>query len=305
MRYSLTNRIRGALVGALVGQSLATAKEEPLYCKAAVQGIYSLLQFNGGFNLEEYNLKFQRQNWDLDVADDLMLLNLILATLPIALFFHENHLKLRENLLLAIQDFNNPLIRDGVLSVCYLIAQSLNEKINPNTLVSEITYFIGETTTEVPKKIQQVNNLIAENAGYFELQNCLDKENSISNIVAVAFYCFVSSKEDFRLTCLRAIKNQRNSKVCGAIAGAISGAYNGMTGIPITWHLGLDEAKLAQWELTSFSQVVKLADALMTLWSGAYYALSQPIDIQEVEQELEPELSPLEAIAAPNIIRLR
>ena len=173
MRYSLTSRIKGALIGALLGQSLTTTKEEPLYCNAAVQGLYSLLS-QGGFNLEEYNQQFQQQDWDLDIADDLMLLNSILATLPIALFFHENHLKLRENLLLIIKDLNHPLIRDGVLSVCYLIAQSLNEKINQNTLISEITYFIGETKTELPEKLRQVNNLIAENAGYFEFQNCFD-----------------------------------------------------------------------------------------------------------------------------------
>ncbi|MDY6896902.1 MAG: ADP-ribosylglycohydrolase family protein [Cyanobacteriota bacterium] len=303
MRYSLTSRIRGALVGALLGQSLATTKDkQPIYCRAAVQGICSLVESQGEFNVEEYNQKLQQQDWDSDIPDDLMLLNLILATLPIALFFHENHLKLRENLLLTIKDFNHPLIRDGVLSTCYLIAQCLNEKINPNTLVSEITYFIGETTSYLPEKLHQVNNLIAKNAAYFELQNCLDKENNISNIIAAAFYCFISTEEDFRLTCLRAIENQANSQVCGAIAGAISGAYNSMAGIPITWHLELDEAKLAQWGLTSFSQVVKLADALMAVWSGAYHVSPQPIEVQEVEPDL---LSSLEAIAAPRIIRLR
>ena len=301
MRYSLTSRIQGALIGGLLGQSLATTKdEEAFYCYCAVQGIYSLLESRGEFDLEQYN-KFQQQDCNLDIPDDLMLLNLISATLPIALFFHENHFKLRENLLVIIKDYNHPLLRDAVLSVCYLISQSLNDKINPNTLISEINYFIGKTTTVLPEKLQQVNNLIAKNTGYFELQNCLDKENNISNIIAAAFYCFITTKEDFRLTCLRAIKNQRNSAVCGAIAGVISGAYNSIAGIPITWHLGLDEAKLAQWGLTSFSQVVKLADALVTLWSGAYHVLPQPI-AQEVEPDL---LSPLEAIAAPYIIRLR
>ena len=304
MRYSLTSRIQGALIGALLGQSLATTKEESLYCKAAVQSLYSLLQSQGGFNLEEYNQQFQQQDWDSDIADDLMLLNSILATLPIALFFHENHLKLRENLLLIIKDFNHPLIRDGVLSACYLIAQSLNEKMNPDTLVSEITYFIGETTSLIPKKLQQVNNLVAENAAYLELQNCLDKENNISNIIAVAFYCFATTREDFRLTCLRAYKNKYSSQACGAIAGAISGAYNGMAGIPITWHLGLDEAKLAQWGLTSFSQMVELADALVAVWSGVYNVLPQFKQIKEAKNT-NLSFSQNEAIAAPYIIRLR
>ena len=300
MRYSLTSRIQGTLIGGLLGQSLATTEnEEPLYSTAAVQGIKMLIA-QGGFDLNEWN-KFQSSDANSELPADLILLNSISTALPIALFFHENHLKLRENLLLTIKS-HNPLLRDAVLTVCYLVAQSLNEKINPNTLASEITYFIGETTTGIPKKLQQVNNLIANNVGYSELQNCLDKENSISNIIAFAFYCFVNTKEDFRLTCLQAIKNQHNSRVCGAIAGAISGAYNSMAGIPITWHLELDEAKLAQWGLTSFSQMVKLADALVSVWSGAYCVLPQSIEVLEVDRDL---ISPLEAIAAPYIIRLR
>ncbi|MEM6754808.1 MAG: ADP-ribosylglycohydrolase family protein [Cyanobacteria bacterium P01_C01_bin.38] len=299
MRYSLTSRIRGTLIGSLLGQSLATTADEPFYCTAAVRGIEVLIA-TGGFDLQEWN-KFQSSTGNSELPADLMLLNSISAALPIALFFHENHLKLRENLLVTLKSYN-PLFRDAVLTVCYLVAQSLNEKINPNTLVSEITSFVGETTTGLPTKLQQVNNLIADNLGYSELQNCLDKENNISNIISSAFYSFVNTKEDFRLTCLQAIKNQRNSKVCGAIAGAISGSYNSMAGIPITWHLGLDEAKLAQWGLTSFSQMVKLADALVAVWSGAYHVLPQSIEVKEIDRDL---ISPLEAVAAPYIIRLR
>lgn len=300
MRYSLTSRIQGTLIGGLLGQSLATIEnEESFYPTGAVQGIKMLIA-RGGFDLNEWN-KFQSEAWNSELSADLMLLNSISAALPIALFFHENHLKLRENLLLTLKS-HNPLIRDAVLTVCYLLAQSLNEKINPNTLASEISYFIGETTTDLPIKLQQVNNHKAQNLGYSELQNCLDKENSISNIIASTFYCFINTREDFRLTCLQAIKNQGNSKVCGAIAGAISGAYNSMAGIPITWHLGLDEAKLAQWGLTSFSQMVKLADALTAVWSGAYCMLPQSIEVLELDRDL---ISPLEAIAAPYIIRLR
>lgn len=300
MRYSLTSRIQGTLIGGLLGQSLATTQnEESFYCTATVQGIKMLIA-RGGFDLNEWN-KFQSSAWNSELPADLMLLNSISAALPIALFFHENHLKLRENLL-SIAKNHDPLLRDAILTVCYLVAQSLNEKINPNTLASEITCFIGETTTDLPIKLQQVNNHQAENVGYSELQNYLDKENSISNIIASAFYCFVNTKEDFRLTCLQAIKNQRNSRVCGAIAGAISGAYNSIAGIPITWHLELDEAKLAQWGLTNFSQMVKLADALMAVWSGAYEVLPQSIEVKEHTFDL---ISPLEAIAAPYIIRLR
>ncbi|MBE9211272.1 ADP-ribosylglycohydrolase family protein [Plectonema cf. radiosum LEGE 06105] len=305
MRYSLTSRVRGALVGCLIGQILAArvAEQPLLWSKAAVQGINSLLSTQGRFDLDQWN-KIQQQTWDLEAPCDLVLADLILSTLPIALFFHENNLKLRENLLLAIQKYHHPLLKDGVLAVCYLIAQSLNEKLNCNTLVSEITAFIGETTTDVPKKLQQVNNLLIENAGLVELQNCLGKENNLINNIATAFYCFASNQEDFRLTCLRTITtNNQNSQIPSAIAGAISGAYNSMAGIPITWHLGLDRTKLVvSGQLTSFSQMVKLADALVAVWSGAYQVSPQFLEKKEVDLDL---IFPQQAIAAPHIIRLR
>ncbi|MGB3654721.1 MAG: ADP-ribosylglycohydrolase family protein [Rivularia sp. (in: cyanobacteria)] len=305
MRYSLTSRVRGALIGGLIGQSLAATQPESYYwIKVASQGMESLIA-EERFYLNAGH-KFQQQEWNLEKPSNLMLGNIILATLPIAIFFHENNIKLRENLLKAIESYHHPYIRDGVLAVCYLIAQSLNEKIdrqtNQNRLVSEITSFIGETTTDLPNKLQQVNNLIVENAGYSELQNCLGKENNIANTIAIAFYCFATTKEDFRLTCLRATTiDKQNSEICAAIAGAVSGAYNSMAGIPITWHLGLDEAKLAQWGITNFSQMVKLADALVSVWSGAYHELPQSLEAKE-DRDL---ISPDQAIAAPYIIRLR
>ncbi|MBV6624789.1 MAG: ADP-ribosylglycohydrolase family protein [Rivularia sp. (in: Bacteria)] len=302
MRYSLTNRIRGTFIGGIIGQNLGTVGlAEPFDCDLALRGMQSLIA-RGGFDLEEWN-RLEPSLSNKEIAADLMLLSLVWATLPIALFFHENHSSLRKNLLLTITNHADPLLRDGILTVCYLIAQSLNDKINTDTLLSEITSFIGETKTGIPKLLQQVNNIIITNAGYSELQNCLNKENNASNAIAIAFYCFVTTKEDFRLTCLRAVENPQYSRLCGAIAGIISGSHNSMTGIPVTWHLGLDEAKLAQWGLTSFSQVVKLADAFVSVWSGAYEVLPQFLELQEVDKSnLIP---PLEAIAAPHIIRLR
>ncbi|MEA5597750.1 ADP-ribosylglycohydrolase family protein [Rivularia sp. UHCC 0363] len=297
MRYSLTSRVRGALVGCLIGQNLAPITEQPLlWSKAAAQQINGLL-YQGRFDLNQGEI----QQTILEAPSNLILADLILSTLPITLFFHDNHLKLRENLLLAIKNYHHPLLRDAVLAVSYLIAQSLNEKINCNT-IPQITSFIGETTTDIPKKLHQVNYLLIENADLVEWKNCLGKENNLSNTIATAIYCFASNQEDFRLTCLQAITiDKQNSQICSAIAGAISGAYNSMAGIPITWHLGLDNAKLALGELTSFSQMVKLADALVAVWSGVYYVSPQFLEKKEV-----PDLiSTHEAIAAPNIIRLR
>ena len=53
--------------------------------------------------------------------------------------------------------------------------------------------------------------------------------------VAAALYCFVASPDDYRRTVLRAANTNGDSDSLACIAGAVSGAYNGLDAIPAAW----------------------------------------------------------------------
>lgn len=101
----------------------------------------------------------------------------------------------------------------------------------------------------------------------------------------LALYCFVTSAEDVVLTINRA--EQFGGAEVVALAGALSGAHNGVSGIPIPWRCRYRE-QLKHWK-------TKL-EAMFITWSGSYQfaRMGQPMDINH-----------LNAIALPEVIQPR
>ncbi|MEH2438639.1 MAG: ADP-ribosylglycohydrolase family protein [Nostoc sp.] len=312
MRYSPISRFRGTLLGALLGESLATGDiQSQNYLdlgRMAVLGTESLIVL-GRLDLDDWIARQQQESLHLEATDDISI-KIILATLPVALFFHENPIKLRQNLLHVLKIWeDDPIIRDGTLAVGYAIALALTEKLNPLTLIPQTISFLGQTPTSIPKKLLTVQNLLQQGAGLSRAQAEFAKEEQLSNTIAMAFYCFLSTLEDFRLSVLRATHNSNfmqdatplNLEATGAITGALSGAYNGISGIPINWQVLLLQKNCPTWGLTSLSQMLKLADAFVAVWSGVYDLTLNPRELTEEECEVNL----LSVYAAPRVIRSR
>ncbi len=130
----------------------------------------------------------------------------------------------------------------------------------------------------------------------------------------MAFYCFLSTLEDLRLAVLRATYNSNskvqgitclNSQATGAITGALSGAYNSTGGIPVNWRVLLWQENSTAWGLMSFSQMLKLADALLAVWSGMYNYILNPSELKDERCVIALEVAPLSVYAAPRVIRSR
>jgi len=307
MRYSLISRFEGTFLGAILGESVPFSVERLSlkslhWLKMAIMGAESLIEL-GRFDLDDWQKRQQQELAHLGSTLD-VLPETILATLPVALFFHENTIKLRENLLDLTQIWgDSPLIRDGALAVGYAIAQSLGEKLSPSTLIPQTISFIGETQTSLPQQLSKVNYLLNCQAGLDRAQVELIREEKLINTIAMAFYCFLSTLEDFRLSILRANQNNDSLQGVSAITGALSGAYNSTLGIPVTWKVLLFEAKSAELGLNQLSQMVKLADVLMAVWSGVYnFALDSSEDTDDDFANTQ-RFSLLQAIAAPRVIR--
>ncbi|MEH2175489.1 ADP-ribosylglycohydrolase family protein [Nostoc sp.] len=315
MRYSPISRFKGTLLGAFLGGSLAPGGKVQFensldLGRMAVLGIQSLIAL-GRLDLDDWIERQQEEFPHLVATDDDISIKIIIATLPVALFFHENPIKLRQNLLRVLKIWeDDPVIRDGTLAVGYAIALALTEKLDPLTLIPQTVAFIGETPTSIPKKLLRVQNLLEQGTGLSTTQAEFAKEEKLSNSIAMAFYCFLSTLEDFRLTVLQATHDRNsqlqdatllNSQATGAITGALSGAYNGIGGIPVNWQVLLLQRDSPVWGLTSFSQVLELTDAFVGVWSGVYNLTLNPKELTEEGCEV----ALLSVYAAPRVIRSR
>ena len=225
------------------------------------------------------------------------------AALPIAMFFHENTAKLREKLMLATevwQHQNAPEWQTGVLAVEYAIARSLKEKLDPATAMTQTINYL-EIDNALTKLLLQVQILIEQGADLERAATHLCKSatamrespgegeknsqaNSIVNPVtfipiALAFYCFLSTPEDLRLSVFRAARCGIAGQLTCALTGALSGAYNGAAAIPVEWRQALSTGQLRSategressiWGTGSDAKIVELANNLFAVWAGVY-----------------------------------
>jgi ADP-ribosylglycohydrolase len=311
MRYSPISRFKGTLLGAFLGESLTSRgkiqfQSYPDLGRMAVLGVQSLIAL-GRLDLDDWIERQQQESLHLAATDDISI-KIIISTLPVALFFHENPIKLRQNLLRVLKIWeDDPVVRDGTLAVGYAIALALTEKLDPLTLIPQTISFLGETPTSIPRNLLRVQNLLEQGAGLSRAQAEFAREEQLSNTIAIAFYCFLSTLEDFRLAVLRATHNgnsqvqDASSQATGVITGALSGAYNGTGGIPVNWQVLLLQRNSPAWGLTSFSQMLELTDAFVAVWSGMY---DLTLNSRELTEE-EYEVAPLSVYAAPRVIRSR
>ncbi|WP_413199365.1 ADP-ribosylglycohydrolase family protein [Nostoc piscinale] len=308
MRYSLFSRFRGTILGALLGANLAKSGDKSPQAvsdigKLMLLGTESLVKL-GKLDLDDWK---QRQQEELPsfYLNNHATSEIILAALPVALFFHDNLLKLRNNLLHTYQLWGeDPVVRDGILAAGYAIALSLTEKLDPQTLIAQIISFIGDTPTSLPKKLLQVNDLLSKHAGLETAKAELNTKDKTSSAIALAFYCFLSTPEDFRLTVLRA-NRLLPSPIIGAIAGALSGTYNSTAGIPTQWRVLYLSTDNSTGILVNYPQMLELTDALLAVWSGVYNLSLHPKPLTLDGCVMLDKQNFVSVFAAPRVIRSR
>lgn len=291
MFYSLVNRVRGIFLGALLGEILATQNVSNIG-EIAVLGSQSLITL-GKLDVEDWLNRYQKLSDD-GKNTDTHWGKILLATLPVAIFFHEDPVKLKDSLgqLLQIWDVK-PMVRDGSLVIGYAIAQCLTEKLDPFTLIPNTIDFLTESKTSIPENLLKVNNLLYQGTGLAQAQTEFSQQDKLTKNIALAFYCFLSSLEDFRLTVLRAKSNFPGENCwCCAVTGALSGAYNSTVGMDNYWQIVLSTSNQPIWGMSSSSLILELADELVAVWSGVYNINSN------IEELTSPSI-----FAAPGVIR--
>jgi len=293
MSYSIHSRFRGTLLGMAAGEMAKHSKpkaklfsegvsynsSQTVLLESVLQGIKTLIAL-GRFDYEAWHKVMVKELTVNPTASPL-------TTLPLAVFYHENELKLRQNLQLALVAIgrDEPESRDGTLAIGQAIATALQAKSNPIEIISQTITFVGASPTATAAKLAQVKMLLDERAGLERAIAQLGQPHQLSSQIALAFFCCLSTPADFRLTVQRAAIRDR-SGVTSAIAGALSGAYNGVASIPATQALATG--------VTNQAEVIRLCDVLVAVWSGVY----QQSDRATANNQIV-------AIAAPKIVRRR
>jgi len=322
MRYSLLSRFRGAFLGTVTGEIVGAygdtwqlgTKQNIRHSsdtgRLVIRGTEGLIR-SGRLDLVDWCKSPESiiENDSEKLLDNLPGITRdkadisgIISTVPVALFFHEDEAKLRQNLQQVADVWqDNSVLKDGTLALGYAIALSLKEKVNPATLIAETINYL-DVETSLVQQLRKVEVLLVEGAGLEKTLNTLiprGKTMSPHTPVALAFYCFLSTIEDLRLSVMRAARCP-NAQVTSAIVGALSGSYNSVAGVPVAWRLALgkqpaDNSPLMQlWGLNSESEILRLAARLLAAWSGVYNAEKFLIDPTQIP-----------AIAAPKVIKPR
>ncbi|MBD2073280.1 ADP-ribosylglycohydrolase family protein [Phormidium sp. FACHB-592] len=219
---------------------------------------------------------------------------LAIATLPVALFFHDDQNRQQQRLLQTVKLWRClPDVEAGLLAVGYAIAQALQDCLEPQTLLPQIITYLKQSTvsqsTSLPELIgtlEQTQTLVKQGAGLYTAINQIQVRQQTGNeAIALAFYCFLSTPCDLRLALLRAARCGEAAPVIAALTGALGGAYQGSSGLPLAW-LATDSQL---WGITN-TALHELAAHLFAAWSGVYAPAGRMA---------------VAAIAAPGVIRPR
>lgn len=68
----------------------------------------------------------------------------------------------------------------------------------------------------------------------------IGETGSGDHVVASALFCFLRTPEDYRASVLAGVNSNGDSDSIAAVAGALSGAYNGISAIPERWSRGVE-----------------------------------------------------------------
>jgi hypothetical protein len=232
--------------------------------------------------------------------------SILLPLLPLVIFWGDY-----QDLLTAIitqcnfKTTHGTEIKQDILIWSYLLALVSKQQLDPQTLnlrliVKQILAGVKVETTSLIKKLEIVSQGWEQGITWQQLSERLLTQGNWGQIaIALAIYCFGTTPQDFWLSTKRAANLDPNlAALTIALTATISGAYNGMTGIP--WSVRAislphvpPSSAIANHQQT-YQQAKSTGRELWKSWLGIYSHNEQLLYDQQ-----------LHAVALPNIIQPR
>ncbi len=127
----------------------------------------------------------------------------------------------------------------GSRAVAFAVAGLVSRRLACPSLMREAAAFVGPS--EVGSNLLKANRLLAQGKPVEFALFALGTGGYVVETVASAFYCFCASPGDFEQTVINAVMGGDDTDTTACVAGALSGAYNGVEAIPERWLAVLEE----------------------------------------------------------------
>lgn len=153
---------------------------------------------------------------------------------PVGLFdcLHRNRLA-EDARLATIITHRHPEAVAGAMAVAYMVAEAAAGALDPATVLADTIAFVGESG--VAENLSRAQELLAQGVETGRALQVLGTTGYVVHTVAAAAYCFLRTPDDFERTVIDAVMGGNDADTTAAVAGAISGTYNGEAAIPARW----------------------------------------------------------------------
>ena len=230
MSYSLLDRFRGAWLGAVIGQQLCDDRDSPLFAdgrspfKWSTKEIVSIIQ-------EPKSVAFP----DLyDFQGNYRASTIALWLLPVILYHHDDWFGL-SNFLRRRKEPQFLEEIDNVLVWCYTIRLALRGELFSSSLIERValgTQGSQKASIEWLKKVEMFGL-----KGFDSTQLLAQLWSMKNREIPLALFCFSNNPQDFWLTTTQALSLEGHAANVTALSATLSGAYNGITSIPVNWRI--------------------------------------------------------------------
>ncbi len=127
----------------------------------------------------------------------------------------------------------------GARAVAFAVARLVTGKADCRDLMHETAAFLPRT--EVARNLQKADGFLAKSKSAEFALFALGTGGYVVETIASAFYCFCASPDNFEETVITAVMGGDDTDTTASIAGALSGAHNGIAAIPERWLAVLED----------------------------------------------------------------
>lgn len=161
---------------------------------------------------------------------------------PVALFGCSDlqALTTKASLVARITHVDNDAVA-GAVATALAIGWAARGELEPQTLIGNLTEVMKTLRSNLTFTLPLVTSLLARNLPIEDAIEEIGTDGTTVRLVPSAFYAFLKNPEDFPETILGAVNAGGDTDSRAAIAGAISGTYNGESGIPRKWVRALQD----------------------------------------------------------------